>query len=1201
MSLDLNTVSTAFKIVFAREATTEEAAHYSSYFSLEALTAALYGQDLYQTQTLPIARLYTALLSRDPEPEGLWFYINQIRDGDMTLESASWGFLNSPEAQTRFGYTALGDREFVELLYHVVLGRDGEEAGIQYYLNELANVRGRASVALSFSMSPENQARVGNKEYAAFEPEPAGGGGGVPVPPPDDGGGGGDTNDAPTLTLIDTLTGGVEDQPVEITYAALAAAANEADVDGDAISFRIELISSGTLTKWNAATSTWDPVLAGTTTVGAGEKLQWTPAANVNGSAVDAFTVKAHDGALASSGAIQVRVDVGNVNDPHTGGVSIIGTLTEDQVLTAVSTLADVDGVGTLVYLWQYDFGFGFIDVGANQATYTLGDADVGQKLRVVVGYFDGQGTVESTISSSTAAIANVNDAPTGSVSITGTATEDQVLTAVSTLADVDGLGTLHYQWQRDSGAGFVDAGAADQSTYTLGEADVGGVVRVVVGYTDGQGTAETVTSSATAAIANVNDAPTGGVSITGTASEDQVLTAVSTLADADGLDTLHYQWQRDTGSGFVNVGADQATYTLGDADVGGVVRVVISYTDGRGTAESATSAATAAIANVNDAPTGGAAISGASTEDQILAAVSTLADADGLGTLHYQWQRNPGTGFVNVGADQATYTLGDADVGGVVRVVISYTDGRGTAESATSAATAAIANVNDAPTGGAAISGASTEDQILAAVSTLADADGLGTLHYQWQRNPGTGFVNVGADQATYTLGDADVGGVVRVVVSYTDGRGTAEAAISASTAAIANVNDAVTGSVVITGTVREDQTLTADASGLADADGLGAFSYQWLREGMAIVGASGSTYTLVGADVGTKISVTVNYADLQGTLESVTSAQSAAVAPDLVGTVGNDTLTGTPGDDTIDISAGGDDAVVAVDGNDIVNAGAAFTATDSINGGSGTDTLNLDGNYAGGVVFGPATLNNIESIILATGSSYSLTPHDANLAAGQALTISGSALGAGNSLTINASAELDATANYTMIGGGGSDSLTGGAGSDTLSGGAGNDTLTGGAGSDALTGGAGSDALTGGAGNDTFNFGLGDAAIIGWASGGAPGSSSSATKPGAGNTFTGVEAIMDLVTGDSLVLGNTGTMTKNANPNLDDQEYDFYQGTYSGGIFTIDTTGTSTLMLYDANSLGFTEAAVVLVGVTIAEASAIVNTSGVLTNFGL
>jgi hypothetical protein len=38
------------------------------------------------------------------------------------------------------------------------------------------------------------------------------------------------------------------------------------------------------------------------------------------------------------------------------------------------------------------------------------------------------------------------------------------------------------------------------------------------------------------------------------------VLTAdTATLVDADGLGTRHYQWQRDTGSGFVNVGIDQA------------------------------------------------------------------------------------------------------------------------------------------------------------------------------------------------------------------------------------------------------------------------------------------------------------------------------------------------------------------------------------------------------------------------------------------------------------------------------------------------------------------------------------------------------------------------------------------------------------------------------------------------------------------
>ena len=50
-------------------------------------------------------------------------------------------------------------------------------------------------------------------------------------------------------------------------------------------------------------------------------------------------------------------------------------------------------------------------------------------------------------------------------------------------------------------------------------------------------------------------------------------------------------------------------------------------------------------------------------------------------------------------GATGATYTLADADVGHI-RVVASYTDGHGTAESVTSARPSAVANVNDAPTG---------------------------------------------------------------------------------------------------------------------------------------------------------------------------------------------------------------------------------------------------------------------------------------------------------------------------------------------------------------------------------------------------------------------------------------------------------------------------------------------------------------------
>ena len=118
-------------------------------------------------------------------------------------------------------------------------------------------------------------------------------------------------NAAPTLTTVSTLTGGTEDTALTISYATLAAAANEADVDGDSLSFRIEAVSSGTLTKDGVA------VTAGTTLLSSGESLVWTPAANAHGT-LNAFTVKAWDGTLASASAVQVAVGISAVNDAPT-------------------------------------------------------------------------------------------------------------------------------------------------------------------------------------------------------------------------------------------------------------------------------------------------------------------------------------------------------------------------------------------------------------------------------------------------------------------------------------------------------------------------------------------------------------------------------------------------------------------------------------------------------------------------------------------------------------------------------------------------------------------------------------------------------------------------------------------------------------------------------------------------------------------
>ncbi|MBS0495873.1 MAG: tandem-95 repeat protein, partial [Proteobacteria bacterium] len=75
------------------------------------------------------------------------------------------------------------------------------------------------------------------------------------------------------------------------------------------------------------------------------------------------------------------------------------------------------------------------------------------------------------------------------------------------------------------------------------------------------------------------------------------------------------------------------------------------------------------------------------------------------------------------------------------------------------------------------------------------------------------------GADSFTYTVSDGK-GGSNTYTVNVT----------------VNPVNDPPTGQPTIVGSPSKGQTLTANSSGVADADGLGAFSYQWLREGAQI-----------------------------------------------------------------------------------------------------------------------------------------------------------------------------------------------------------------------------------------------------------------------------------------------------------------------------------------------------------------------------
>ena len=181
------------------------------------------------------------------------------------------------------------------------------------------------------------------------------------------------------------------------------------------------------------------------------------------------------------------------------------------------------------------------------------------------------------------------------------------------------------------------------------------------------------------------------------------------------------------------------------------------------------------------------------------------------------------------------------------------------------------------------------------------------------------------------------------------------------------------------------------------------------------------------------------------------------------LTGTAGDDNLTGGSGDDTFSVDQGGNDTVSGEGGNDTFNFGATFTNADRVDGGDGTDTLQLDGNYASGVIFQAQTMVNVEEIVVAAGHSYKLVTSDATVAAGSTLTIDASALAPGQTLTFSGLAETDGS--FVVNGGAGNDTLTGGAGDDVLNGNDGYDKFI-------LTA-SGNDTANGGAGGDVFSLG--------------------------------------------------------------------------------------------------------------------------------
>ena len=213
------------------------------------------------------------------------------------------------------------------------------------------------------------------------------------------------------------------------------------------------------------------------------------------------------DGQGHSLAATQLLLVVDHANHAPSGQVNVDvvggGALAQYATLQASDSLLDPDGIsGPISYAWYA--GSNLLGEGNS---LQLGQSHVGLKLHVEASYTDDFGTVEVVSSAETAAVANVDDLPTGSVTVNAGAPPKlgDTLTASHDVSDLDGIpgsgaNALKLQWQSSTdGLSWSDIAGATGSSLVLAAAQVGLKLRAQVRYTDHYGTANAVSSGATA------------------------------------------------------------------------------------------------------------------------------------------------------------------------------------------------------------------------------------------------------------------------------------------------------------------------------------------------------------------------------------------------------------------------------------------------------------------------------------------------------------------------------------------------------------------------------------------------------------------------------------------------------------------------------------------------------------------------------
>lgn len=530
----------------------------------------------------------------------------------------------------------------------------------------------------------------------------------------------------------------------------------------------------------------------------------------------------------------------------------VAGALAMDETLTA--TTSPWSPLADLSFQWLRD---GAEITDATTATHTLTALDVGTRISVrVAGTSPGYQTavVESD---QTPVVPSSPFTRVPTPTIAGSARVGSTLSAAA--GTWVPTAAVLFRWFVDG----IEVADVTGETYVLAPADLGKSVTVeAVGTATGLTTTTSQRSSATPSVTAGTFTATPVPEVSGTARVGSLLTAkTGTWAP---VGSLAYQWKA---GGTTIVGATKSTYTPAAAVQGKTITVTVTASALGYTTKTVTSRPTAAVAAGAFTTVPTPVITGTvRVGSKLTVTAGAWAPAAGL---TYQWKAN---GKPVVGATKSTYTLTSANLGSKITVTVTGVRAgyvtRTKTSTPTSATSAGVFTAAPVPT----VTGtARVGSTLTAAAGSWAPSP---SISYQWRAN---GAAIAGAQKSTYVLTVADHTKRITVTVTGKRSGWTSASRTSAATAQVTRTF-ATAPVPVITGSAQVGSILTAKAGTWS---GSPALTYQWLRSGKAIAGATRASYTVVKADLNTTLSVKVTATRALYVTAARTSAKTAKVTP--------------------------------------------------------------------------------------------------------------------------------------------------------------------------------------------------------------------------------------------------------------------------------------------------------------------------------